>query len=59
MAEYVQVFKRALQQLGGHGGIRGVMWQLLRCNVLVAPTRAGGPFQLGSTLLETAAHRVE
>ncbi|KAH0616755.1 hypothetical protein JD844_028126 [Phrynosoma platyrhinos] len=30
MAEYVQVAKRALQQLGGHGGIRGLLSQLLR-----------------------------
>uniref|UniRef100_A0A6B2FED1 NADH dehydrogenase [ubiquinone] 1 alpha subcomplex subunit 12 n=1 Tax=Bothriechis nubestris TaxID=1766655 RepID=A0A6B2FED1_9SAUR len=41
MAEYVQVFKRALQQLGGHGGIRGVMWQLLRVNDLKIGTLVG------------------
>lgn len=30
MAEYVQVLKRALKHLGGHGGVRGALWQLLR-----------------------------
>lgn len=30
MAEYVQVLKRALKHLGGHGGVRGAIWQLLR-----------------------------
>ncbi|MGH0160637.1 UNVERIFIED_CONTAM: hypothetical protein FKN15_039578 [Acipenser sinensis] len=32
MAEYLQVFRRAIQQLRGHGGIRGVVMQLLRVN---------------------------
>lgn len=30
MAEYVQVAKRALKHLSGHGGVRGAIWQLLR-----------------------------
>ncbi|CAM4582195.1 unnamed protein product [Caretta caretta] len=34
MAEYVRVLRRALQQLGGHGGLRGALWQLLRVNDL-------------------------
>uniref|UniRef100_A0A3B3T2Q3 NADH dehydrogenase [ubiquinone] 1 alpha subcomplex subunit 12 n=1 Tax=Paramormyrops kingsleyae TaxID=1676925 RepID=A0A3B3T2Q3_9TELE len=34
MAEYVQVFRRALGQLGGHGGIRGLLLQLFRVNDL-------------------------
>ncbi|ETE69953.1 NADH dehydrogenase [ubiquinone] 1 alpha subcomplex subunit 12, partial [Ophiophagus hannah] len=33
--------KRALQQLGGHGGIRGVMWQLVRVNDLKVGTLVG------------------
>ncbi|XP_066561086.1 NADH dehydrogenase [ubiquinone] 1 alpha subcomplex subunit 12 [Amia ocellicauda] len=32
MAEYVQVARRAVGQLGGHGGIRGLLYQLLRVN---------------------------
>ncbi|XP_061108933.1 NADH dehydrogenase [ubiquinone] 1 alpha subcomplex subunit 12 [Conger conger] len=32
MAEYVQVFRRALQQIGGHGGIRGLLVQFFRVN---------------------------
>ncbi|KAK6482589.1 NADH dehydrogenase [Huso huso] len=32
MAEYLQVFRRAVQQVRGHGGIRGVVMQLLRVN---------------------------
>ena len=31
MAEYYHVFRRALAQLGGHGGIRGFLLQLVRC----------------------------
>lgn len=31
MAEYINVFRRALGQLGGHGGIRGLLLQLVRC----------------------------
>ncbi|KPP74292.1 NADH dehydrogenase-like, partial [Scleropages formosus] len=34
MAEYIQVFRRALGQLGGHGGIRGLFYQLFRINDL-------------------------
>ncbi|NXV18905.1 NDUAC dehydrogenase, partial [Cepphus grylle] len=34
MAEYVQVLKRAMKHLGGHGGVRGALWQLLRVNDL-------------------------
>ncbi|OXB59849.1 UNVERIFIED_CONTAM: hypothetical protein H355_002384 [Colinus virginianus] len=30
MAEYVQVVKRAFKHLGGHGGVRGAILQLLR-----------------------------
>lgn len=30
MAEYVQVLKRALKHIGGHGGARGAIMQLLR-----------------------------
>lgn len=30
MAEYVQVLKRALKHIGGHGGARGAILQLLR-----------------------------
>lgn len=30
MAEYVQLLKRAMKHLGGHGGVRGALWQLLR-----------------------------
>ncbi|KAF4791565.1 NADH dehydrogenase [ubiquinone] 1 alpha subcomplex subunit 12 [Turdus rufiventris] len=34
MAEYVQVLKRALKHIGGHGGARGAIMQLLRVNDL-------------------------
>ncbi|NXP88313.1 NDUAC dehydrogenase, partial [Passerina amoena] len=34
MAEYVQVLKRALKHIGGHGGARGAILQLLRVNDL-------------------------
>ncbi|TFJ98391.1 selenide, water dikinase 2 [Platysternon megacephalum] len=34
MAEYVRVLRQLLQQLGGHGGLRGALWQLLRVNDL-------------------------
>ncbi|KAI1239012.1 NADH dehydrogenase, partial [Lamprotornis superbus] len=34
MAEYVQLLKRALKHIGGHGGARGAMLQLLRVNDL-------------------------
>uniref|UniRef100_A0A8U8CCL8 NADH dehydrogenase [ubiquinone] 1 alpha subcomplex subunit 12 n=1 Tax=Geospiza parvula TaxID=87175 RepID=A0A8U8CCL8_GEOPR len=34
MAEYVQVLKRALKHIGGHGGARGAIVQLLRVNDL-------------------------
>ncbi|XP_030071226.1 NADH dehydrogenase [ubiquinone] 1 alpha subcomplex subunit 12 [Microcaecilia unicolor] len=32
--EYLQVFKRGLQQIRSHGGIFGSFWQLLRVNDL-------------------------
>merc|ERR1712071_230611 len=32
MAEYYNVFRRALGQLGGHGGVRGFLVQLMRVN---------------------------
>jgi len=32
--EYVQVFRRALGHLGGHGGIKGLLLQLVRVNEL-------------------------
>ncbi|KAK4831002.1 hypothetical protein QYF61_014573 [Mycteria americana] len=41
MAEYVQLVKRALKHLGGHGGVRGALWQLLRVNDLKTGTLIG------------------
>uniref|UniRef100_A0A8C3BL11 NADH dehydrogenase [ubiquinone] 1 alpha subcomplex subunit 12 n=1 Tax=Cairina moschata TaxID=8855 RepID=A0A8C3BL11_CAIMO len=41
MAEYVQVAKRALKHLSGHGGVRGAIWQLLRVNDLKTGTLVG------------------
>ncbi|XP_068793989.1 NADH dehydrogenase [ubiquinone] 1 alpha subcomplex subunit 12 isoform X2 [Struthio camelus] len=41
MAEYVQLVKRALKHLGGHGGVRGAVWQLLRVNDLKTGTLIG------------------
>ncbi|NXW85263.1 NDUAC dehydrogenase, partial [Alopecoenas beccarii] len=41
MAEYVQLVKRALKHLGGHGGVRGALWQLLRVNDLKTGTLVG------------------
>uniref|UniRef100_A0A6Q2YUX3 NADH dehydrogenase [ubiquinone] 1 alpha subcomplex subunit 12 n=1 Tax=Esox lucius TaxID=8010 RepID=A0A6Q2YUX3_ESOLU len=32
MAEYLHVFRRALGQLGGHGGVKGLFVQLFRAN---------------------------
>ncbi|XP_046763294.1 NADH dehydrogenase [ubiquinone] 1 alpha subcomplex subunit 12 isoform X1 [Gallus gallus] len=41
MAEYVQVVKRAFKHLGGHGGVRGAILQLLRVNDLKTGTLVG------------------
>ncbi|KAL8221695.1 UNVERIFIED_CONTAM: hypothetical protein K2H54_074373 [Gekko kuhli] len=41
MAEYVQVAKRALQQLRGHGGLRGALVQFFRVNDLKTGTLVG------------------
>ncbi|NWR73283.1 NDUAC dehydrogenase, partial [Centropus unirufus] len=41
MAELVQVLRRALRHLGGHGGARGALWQLLRVNDLKTGTLVG------------------
>ncbi|NXJ03175.1 NDUAC dehydrogenase, partial [Odontophorus gujanensis] len=41
MAEYVQLVKRAFKHLGGHGGVRGAILQLLRVGDLKTGTLIG------------------
>ncbi|XP_019370419.1 PREDICTED: NADH dehydrogenase [ubiquinone] 1 alpha subcomplex subunit 12 isoform X1 [Gavialis gangeticus] len=41
MAEYLQVLRNALRQLGGHGGVRGAIWKVLRVSDLKIGTLIG------------------
>uniref|UniRef100_A0A4W6G2A7 NADH dehydrogenase [ubiquinone] 1 alpha subcomplex subunit 12 n=1 Tax=Lates calcarifer TaxID=8187 RepID=A0A4W6G2A7_LATCA len=41
MAEYVNLVRRALGQIGGHGGVRGFFLQLFRVNDVKTGTLIG------------------